>query len=299
MRFVVFLGLIFSLASQGLLAQERYLDPIFEEITKDTYEYSKGLSLDVYQGEKDTETMRPVLLLVHGGGFAGGQRNGSLEANFMKDMAQRGYVGVSMSYRLLRKGKGFGCDCPAEDKQTIFLEAAKDVYAASYFLQMQSENIGIDPSKIILIGSSAGAEAVLNAAFMRETATYKTAAAQAAPFAGLVSFAGAVLDAQQIHSNNAIPTMLFHGKKDKLVPYGTAPHHYCKPSQAGYLVLNGSKTIAKKIRKQQKPSQLVKDPKGNHDWANIPYKKPQLIASFISRAVLNGQRVKKRIRIKP
>ena len=291
--------LLVCLSVSFIQAQQRYESPVFESTNKKTFAYTEELSLDVYQPEGDTENNRIALLLVHGGGFSGGQRDGNLESNFMKKMALRGYVGVSMSYRLLRKGKGFGCDCPAVEKETTFLEAAKDVYAATEYLKAHAEQLGINPEKIVLIGSSAGAEAVLNAAFMQQSPTYASALGdETVAYAGLVSFAGAVLDADLIIQDNAIPSLLFHGKKDKLVPFGSAPHHYCDSSDPGHIVLDGSRTISRKIRQQKVASQLVKDPKGNHDWANLPYKKTDLIASFIFRTLVNKQAVKKRIRIK-
>jgi len=292
LQFVFLLGL-----TQVTIGQERYLDEVFNEVNKETYPYSKGLKLDVYSPVNDKQAQRPLLLLVHGGGFSGGQRDGDLESGFMNAMAKKGYVAASMSYRLLRKDKGFGCDCPSSDKKATFLEAAKDVYAASEYLKTNANFLGIDPEKIVLVGSSAGAEAVLNAAFMRESPAYKAVLEKPIKYAGLISFAGAVLDASLITAENAIPSLFFHGKKDKLVPYGTAPHHYCSKKDPGFIVLDGSRTMARKIRKQQLPVLLAKDPKGGHNWASIPFQKSALIAHFIYEAVLQKSPYRKRIRL--
>ncbi len=50
-------------------------------------------------------------------------------------------------------------------------------------------------------------------------------------------YAGAVVNANYITKDNAIPAVLFHGTEDDLVPFGTAPHHFCDPSKPGYIIL--------------------------------------------------------------
>lgn len=289
---------ILVFVSLNINAQERYLETVFEGVGVETLSYYSNLELDVYTPLNDTETNRPLLLLVHGGGFSGGKRDNPLERSFSKDMASRGYIVASMSYRLTRKGKGFGCDCPEAEKRDTFLNASQDVYRATEFLIEHSASLGIDSKKIILVGSSAGAEAVLNAAFMQNDPEYSAILKAPIQFAGVISFAGALLSASEITTENAVPSLFFHGKKDRLVPYKTAAHHYCDPDAKGYILLDGSKTIAKKLWKLNAPAQLVKDPKGNHDWANIAYKRTDRISKFIWLTIINGEKIRKRVRLK-
>ena len=279
-------------------AQERFLETVFKDVGVETFSYHPNLELDVYTPLNDTQTNRPLILLVHGGGFSGGKRDNPLERSFSKDMARRGYIVASMSYRLTRKGKGFGCDCPESEKRDTFLNASQDVYRATEFLIEHSVSLGIDPKKIILVGSSAGAEAVLNAAFMQNDPEYSAILEAPLQFSGVISFAGAMLTASEITVENAVPSLFFHGKKDRLVPYKTAAHHYCDPNAKGYILLDGSKTIAKKLWKLKVPTQLAKDPKGNHDWANIAYKSTDRISKFIWTTIIKGEKIRKRVRIK-
>lgn len=289
---------ILVFVSLSINAQERYLETVFEGVGVETISYYSNLELDVYTPLNDTETNRPLLLLVHGGGFSGGKRDNPLERSFSKDMASRGYIVASMTYRLTRKGKGFGCDCPEAEKRDTFLNASQDVYRATEFLIEHSASLGIDSKKIILVGSSAGAEAVLNAAFMQNDPEYSAILKAPIQFAGVISFAGALLSASEITTENAVPSLFFHGKKDRLVPYKTAAHHYCDPDAKGYILLDGSKTIAKKLWKLNAPAQLAKDPKGNHDWANIAYKRTDRISKFIWLTIINGEKIRKRVRLK-
>ncbi|MEX0288914.1 MAG: alpha/beta hydrolase, partial [Flavobacteriaceae bacterium] len=198
----------------------------------------------------------------------------------------------------LRKGKSFGCDCPAKVKINTFREAARDILIATAFLLERSNELKFDPGKIILVGSSAGAEAVLNTAFMQYHHDFKELPYKNIKYAGLVSFAGALLDVNYITDDNKIPILLFHGEKDNLVPFTTAPHHYCAPGTPGYLILEGAKTIADRMRELNESYQLMYDPDGNHDWANIPYARVETVSEFIRATVLEGQNIQSRISTK-
>jgi acetyl esterase/lipase len=168
---------------------------------------------------------------------------------------------------LTRKDKPsrFGCGCPAEEKLKTFRSAVEDIHDATTFLIRNREKFGLDPDKIILSGGSAGAEAVLNAA-------YEPWASDSLPiqYAGVVSFAGAMPDTVVITAETAIPSLLFHGTCDNLVPYATDPHHYCDKDSVGYLILSGSYSIAEKLKQLNKPYWLHTTCGGNHSLAATP-----------------------------
>ncbi|WP_343486698.1 alpha/beta hydrolase [Allomuricauda sp. d1] len=279
------------------LAQERYVDSLFADVGIQTFNYSDTLQLDVYSPKNDKITDRPLLLLVHGGGFAIGKRDNPLEKKFSTTLAKKGYVTASMSYRLTRKGKSFSCDCPADEKLETFKLVTEDVLNATNYLIKNATSIKFNPDKIILVGSSAGAEAVLNTVYMRYHRDFRQLPYGEPYFAGVVSFAGAVLNVEYITKKNAVPALLFHGAKDRLVPFGTAPHHFCDDSTPGFLPLDGSKTIAEKLTELNVPFQLYHDPKGNHDWANIAYDYTDEVAHFVKAIILNGQQEKSTITI--
>ena len=270
-------------------AQERYSNSSFEEVSVKTFNYSDTLQLDVYTPMSDNTANRPLLILVHGGGFASGKRDNPLEKTFSIALAQKGYVVASMGYRLTRKGKSFGCDCPAEEKIATFKSATEDILNATAYLVENASPLGFDPDTIILVGSSAGAEAVLNTVFMRHHRDFRRLPYEKLGFAGVVSFAGAVLNAEYISRQTAVPSLLFHGGKDNLVPFGSAPHHYCDDQAAGFLPLDGSKTIANRLKQLNVPFQLYQDPEGNHDWANLAYAFTDEVADFVKNIILDGK----------
>ncbi|HNQ37222.1 MAG TPA: alpha/beta hydrolase [Prolixibacteraceae bacterium] len=272
--FPVFLFLSSLIFIDAPAAQERYLEESFDSVEVQTFTYASKdglhLDLDVYLPYGDTAVTRPVVLYVHGGGFSGGQRNSPEIVAFCSRLARYGYAGVSMSYRLTRQGKptGFGCDCPAADKLNTFQAAVEDLQDATAFLISHRETLGIDPQRIILAGSSAGAETVLNAAY-QPPFCYGLDSGPVA-YAGVISMAGAIPDTTRIFPDSAIPSLLFHGTCDNLVPYATASHHYCQPSQPGYLPLHGAYTISLKLAATGTPYWLHTTCGGAHEMASKP-----------------------------
>ena len=260
--------------SLKITAQERYKDEITDSVRVETFTYAfkdgKSLDMDVYFPAFDNQAKRPLIFYVHGGGFSGGTRNEPGIQQFCKKLARRGYVVSSISYRLTRQGTKteFGCDCPAIDKLNTFNKAVEDLQDATFFMIKNRDKMGIDPQKIILSGSSAGAETVLNAAYQPPYCHGLDSGPVS--YAGVISMAGAVPDTSRIYKESAIPSLLFHGTCDNLVPYASASHHYCKQSEPGYLILHGSYTIAEKLKKLGTPYWLYTYCNAAHEIAGKP-----------------------------
>ena len=285
-RFVLFL----CLALLGLSTWAQ----IDTEISKETMVYKDTLKLDFYSDHTSAGQNRPLIILMHGGGFSGGRRDGTDESGFCAEMARKGYAVASISYRLTRKGESFSCDCPTKTKISTFVKASEDLTDAVTFLMSRNE-LSFDRNRIVLAGSSAGAEAVLSTAFM--TGHYEFKHLKPIDFAGVISFAGAMVNSAYINSGNAIPTLFFHGEKDKLVPFGTHPHHYCDSKTEGYLMLDGPETIVARLGDLGVSYILAFDPDGGHDWADMAYDKTELVHHFIEELILQERFEQSLIRI--
>ncbi|MHB0756237.1 alpha/beta hydrolase family protein [Polaribacter sp. M15] len=266
MKSIFVVTFLFFISS--LHAQEIYFDSI-SKVKKRTYKYKKidgkKLKLDFYS-PKNIKTEYPLIVYVHGGGFSGGKRNEYYIKDFANFLTQRGYAFASISYRLTMKSKGFGCFTNAYDKINAFNMASKDISFALQYLFKKKRRFNINKNKIILVGSSAGAEAILHLSYVYEN----TILPKNFRFAGMISMAGAIISIDNINLKTAIPTQLFHGTSDKLVPFDAAPHHYCSKNDVGYLPLFGSQTIANQLKLINKSYYLYAVKNGDHSWNSRP-----------------------------
>lgn len=270
----------------------------FSQANMTTYTYAiKGLDtlqMDVYipKNMKKTDSL-PVMLWMHGGGFSGGGRSFPSEVKLAQLASENGYLGVFISYRLTRKGQqtGFGCDCPKNEKLLTFKNAALDFLDAAKFIYQNKTLMGADTNRIIAGGSSAGAEGMLNAVYMREYFVEDLSVYQEVKFAGVFSLAGAMLNADYITKANALPSAFFHGTDDNLVPYGSAPHHLCAPNRVGYLMLDGSATMVEKLKKLEKPFYLYKVIGGKHEMSSIPFEQLDDVFSFFDQTIFKNETI--------
>ena len=108
-------------------------------------------------------------------------------------------------------------------------------------------------------------------------------------YAGIIAGSGAIMDLNLITSGNMIPTMLFHGDADYVVPYRIAAHHYCPPDSPGWLMLFGSMAIAQHLQELGESCQLTSFIGGDHSYAGAYfYQDQEPVAGFIDR-VLAGE----------
>lgn len=259
-----------------------------QSLERKTIAYEDTLKMDLFLPRK-AEGKKPVLIYVHGGGFSGGTRDAAVHMAFCERYARKGWVTATVSYHLTMKGQSFGCDQPVQNKISTFFEGGKNVNQSVAYLLEHQEELGIDPQTIVLAGSSAGAEAVMQAVYWK--ATQKEVLPGDFRYAAVISMAGAVLDANWISEDTAIPTALYHGTCDNLVPYGTAAHHYCDPDQAGFMMLAGAHTIMQKLKALNRPYFMVTDCGGGHEWASKPIQEPYIhfMDDFLANQVLGKQ----------
>ena len=89
---------------------------------------------------KEASGKLPAVLCIHGGGFRAGKRE--RWDNLCKQLAERGYVAATATYRLAPKYQ--------------FPAAVHDVKAAVRWLRANADKYHIDPERIGVVGDSAG-----------------------------------------------------------------------------------------------------------------------------------------------
>ena len=269
---------------------------VFSQATVSTYTYAiKGsdtLRMDVYTPKKMKKNDSvPVMLWMHSGGFVGGDRSFPSEVKLAELAAENGYLGVFISYRLSRKGQvtGFGCECPKAEKLLTFKNAAIDFLDAAKFIYDNKALLGADTTKIIAGGSSAGAEGMLNAVYMREYFIDDLKKYDQIKFAGVFSLAGAMVNADYVTKANALPSAFFHGTEDNLVPFASGAHHRCKPERKGYIILDGSATIVDKLLDLEMPYYFYKVIGGKHELSNIPFDQLDKVFDFFDQTIFKRE----------
>ena len=105
------------------------------------------LALDVYQ--PPTGGRFPIIMQIYGGSWQRGSP--SSDEWFSRYFAQRGYLVVAIDYR--------------HAPEWIWPEQIVDVRTALYWISEQSPKFGGDPSRIVVVGRSAGAQLAMRLAY--------------------------------------------------------------------------------------------------------------------------------------
>lgn len=296
MRLAVF-SLIFFIA-QYTEAQHSYTDSLYsvEKVKTEIYaeKNSEQLIIDLYQPD-NLNKKRPLLVFMHGGGFAGGSPKNPQEVKFAQIAASRGYTVALISYRLTRKNASFGCDFEASGKMETFQLAAEDFMDAVKYLQKHADILNIDPETIIVGGSSAGAEAVLNAVYNPDLIFEDREKYAGIKFSAVISLAGALVDSRYLTKKQALPGIFFHGTDDKLVPYASAAHHYCDDTDPGYMILDGSKSVVDKLEKLEASYLFYSFQGAGHEISGIPFEYLPAVFEFLQKTVFEKNKIQTRI----
>jgi acetyl esterase/lipase len=201
-------------------APVRYRDQVFNSVTVTsnlTYGSAVNLEgqtillqLDMYQPSGDTIMARPAIVWLHGGSFCCGDKTSAELVDEATTFSKEGYLNVSINYRL----ESPGCTGSFSNCGGAVQEATTDAQTAVQFLRANATTYRIDPNRIAIAGSSAGAIAALNVG-------YSSAEDPSAKVRAVVSLSGAHLLVGTISPGDA-PALDFHCTTDPLVPYSAA-----------------------------------------------------------------------------
>lgn len=202
-----------------------------------------SLRMDIYQPNPSIDPLekRPLILMVHGGSFLAGNRNDM--AYYSMEMARRGFVTATISYRL-------GWNCPATDFfgvcaqcqseagkfRVAMYRGSQDTRAALRHLTHYADDFGIDLDAVFLQGESAGAINTLHAAFLTQAEadswctncvsevglldTTGNSFTEMPEIKGIVSSCGGLGRIDMMEPGSNIPVISFHDDNDIIVPYG-------------------------------------------------------------------------------
>ena len=261
-----------------------------QDVVCDTFHYAthngEELYMDRYTLGEATDVARPCMIFAFGGGFVMGERDHEYYSVYFDRLAREGIVVVSIDYRLGLKGvkADGGLVAMIEVFNNAINIAVEDMYAATNYVIARAEEWGVDTSKIMISGSSAGAITAVQAEWMRCNGAER---AQVLPedfrYAGVVSCAGAIFSVKGKPKFDTMPApmLLFHGTSDSNVPYD-----HSSMFGVGFY---GSAYIVKQLDKLGSPYWFYSVEYGDHSIAGIPlFYQCDIIMQFINDFVLNG-----------
>jgi LPXTG-motif cell wall-anchored protein len=211
---------------------KRYVDPVFDEVevthdvvyrdTVDAHGNPVRLTLDVYEPAGDTAARRPAVAWMHGGWFSGGDKADMAE--YAEAFAQRGYVAVSMEYRMRPE---LHC-CPTRDAIGVteaLTDGREDAMAGLEWLHEHAGEYRIDPRAIAFGGDGAGAANAFGLAFTApppDPGGGHAMLQQGAPHEGDGSMLAAALPISGVSvdrpAEGSAPVLAFHGTEGSLAP---------------------------------------------------------------------------------
>lgn len=244
MRLIILILLMLPVLSFGQ-CYNRYSQEIFSsvQVTNNIY-YGKNIDykgdtislyLDYYESTTDTNTQRPLLILMHGADFVTGSKTDANLVSLTQKLVRRGYAVANINYR-----KRFSMQTLL-DKQNLFeanLDAAHDAKAAVRFFKKSIQNNNpykIDSTMLWLGGIGAGSMAAQLAVYLDDSlevspnwwAIVQTKGGLegtsgnpnfSSSVRGVINLSGAILDTAWI-SNNTEPLISIHGDMDDYYPY--------------------------------------------------------------------------------
>jgi predicted esterase len=218
-------------------APVRYLDVMFDEVdvttdvvygnARNSQGVRQDLLLDLYQPAGDEATGRALYIWAHGSGFRFGDKD---ETGGLIDYVHRGWVGMSMTYRMrpeLPPNAAIGIvtePTSVPEAQAAARDAQHDMQAAVRYARAHADELGIDPNKIAVGGSSAGGIIALMTAFNETSPGNSGNPGYPSGVAAAVSHAGAYVPILQgaFPLPGAPPIAIYHGTTDNQVPIPTS-----------------------------------------------------------------------------
>ena len=278
------------------------LPEINSKADKSTVEFvvrdDKPILMDIYQfRNQKTEGKRPVFIYAFGGAWAMGSRVDALCNPLYDHLCEKGWVCVAIDYRLgaARGRDGKPLITPPEGYNSFQYAidiGVEDIYAATNWLIEHADEYNIDPDKIVISGSSAGAINSMNAEYY--ICSGNKIAKENLPadfnYAGVIPMAGAVYltgenDTELRWDKKPCPMCFFHGSEDPTVTYDVETGR----GRYGF----GPKYISGQLDAMDVPYMLNEYVGGDHVMALLPLKWFwNEIDSFLDRVVIDGQNVK-------
>lgn len=259
-----------------------------------TYMYERrdtcDLFMDVYnpaEGSEDTfmGVRKPTVVFMFGGGFIQGTRDDKSYNSWFRMLTENGYRVISIDYRLGLKGATKVGVAQVNLLDKAIHMAVEDLFCATNFIIENADQLGVDPSAIVISGSSAGAISVMQAEYeIANRTSWASVLPQGFNYAGVMSFSGAILSrkGKVKYQTAPCPTLMLHGTADKLVPY----------KQIAFFNLGffGGGKLVKRFQKFGYDYNMYHFVDYGHEIAGSMYSTLDLQFDFLEKNVMQGKK---------
>ena len=239
--------------------QSRYQNEVFSSTNKLTINYSdvyndNAHKMDIYTGDGDTATNRPLIIFHHGGSYYQGSKENPGSVDFCTAFAKRGYVAVSANYRLVSLLNIVSFLSSHAEQYEEVLKATSDMKAVIRFFKKEFANgnlYAIDTNAIFVGGISSGGITAVHTAYIDQLSDLPTSPIDVQAIAnslgglegdagnygfsssvnGVINFAGGIQQLSWIDSSDE-PIFSAQGDNDVIVNY------YCGPGLDNPFVLD-------------------------------------------------------------
>jgi acetyl esterase/lipase len=241
-----------------------------------------SLKMNIFMPTNDNATKRPLVVWIHGGGFIQGNRS---DFNSLAETwAKRGYTAVTISYRLGIHGSLLDPPFAYDESEAIraCYRGIQDVRGGLRFLVKNASMYGIDTSRCIIGGASAGSIIALHTAFFDPQDEIPPAAGKITDVVRLVgtftrpalgspdgelhrdvrtpsiksvlNLFGALFDLKYLGGAPVVPVFSYHQLEDPVVPCGVnRAYHGLGVVSSNYPYVHGTCAIEQELKKMGVP----------------------------------------------
>lgn len=228
-------SILFAMALVFLATSALFGGPLIERLRERIAERLSAGAVELSYGEdplqkldywKPTTAGSPLVIFVHGGGWKRGDKKNATGEEKPGHYLQQGCAFASINYRLV----------PAATVE----QQAQDVADAIAFLITRAESLGFDPSRVVLMGHSAGAH--LSALVGTDMQYLKKAKLGPQSLRGVIPLDGACYDVpRQIEEGGEFMhdtyIQAFGSVKER--QFALSPtHHAATPNAPAFLILH-------------------------------------------------------------
>ncbi len=248
--------------------------------------HQEDLTMDIFQPQGDTLSLRPVVICAHGGGFISGTKEHDDMLAFCDSLAKKGYVTVTIDYR---QGMNILSSVSAE---RAAYRGLQDSRAAVRYIKSIASSLRIDTNNVFFLGSSAGAFMALQNIYMNKESERPASTFQISHFPpsfddgpdlgsldaiqsslkyfgqpkAIISLWGAVKDTTLIKAADAnVPVFLVHGTADTIVPFNVGSPFGMPTLPSTY----GSYPISLRLENLGKPAETYFVPGVGHEFYGV------------------------------